>query len=328
MSTSSVRQIFLLLLLWPLDRGCWGGWGPHEALEQHHEDRRASAIDILQQYHERGNLRRGSVPLPHAPDDVHLPAEVAAAIASHSHGQNDGSGGSSGGVGGRSTVAPVSVVEEPSAEALEQSLTRRAGVRVTADVRGNLGPPSVVCQIKPGTDWLKDRWQAASDMGGTAIPGRHWLVVDLGRPVVADRVVLDWEAAFASKYRIEVRSTAPLGLDDDGGEAPSAGGGESGGWRVLFDASRGDASAAVRGGRRRTREQGRSPGVPKQTGGKPGVPLHVVHTVLLVEDDQGYDAASPVVTEPFQYLRVVVLKPAMGWGVSLWQLDLVGFDVT
>ena len=96
----------------------------------------------------------------------------------------------------------------------------------------------------------------------------------------------------------------------------------------MFDASRGDASAAVRGGRRRTREQGRSPGVPKQTGGKPGVPLHVVHTVLLVEDDQGYDAASPVVTEPFQYLRVVVLKPAMGWGVSLWQLDLVGFDVT
>ena len=336
-----MRQIFLLLLLWPLDRGCWGGWGPHEALEQHHEDRRASAIDILQQYHERGNLRRGSVPLPHAPDDVHLPAEVAAAIASHSDRHNDdggGGGSSGGGVGGRSTVAPVSVVEEPSAEALEQSLTRRAGVRVTADVRGNLGPPSVVCQIKPGADWLKDRWQAASDMGGTAIPGRHWLVVDLGRPVVADRAVLDWEAAFASKYRIEVRSTAPLGLDDDGsgGEEPSAtaggGGGEGGGgWRVLFDASRGDASAAVRGGRRRTHERGRSPGVkPKQvTGGKPGgVPLHVVHTVLLVEDDQGYDAASPVVTEPFQYLRVVVLKPAMGWGVSLWQLDLVGFDVT
>ena len=99
----------------------------------------------------------------------------------------------------------------------------------------------------------------------------------------------------------------------------------------MFDASRGDASAAVRGGRRRTHERGRSPGVPKKqvTGGKPGgVPLHVVHTVLLVEDDQGYDAASPVVTEPFQYLRVVVLKPAMGWGVSLWQLDLVGFDVT
>ena len=53
-----------------------------------------------------------------------------------------------------------------------------------------------------------------------------------------------------------------------------------------------------------------------------------MHTVLLVEDDQGYDAASPVVTEPFRFLRVLVLRPAMGWGVSLWQLDLIGFEVT
>eukprot|EP01043_Picozoa_sp_COSAG02_P090252 COSAG02_NODE_27131_length_616_cov_1.139265_1_plen_60_part_00 len=25
-------------------------------------------------------------------------------------------------------------------------------------------------------DWLKDRWQAAKDMNGTPIPGKHWAV--------------------------------------------------------------------------------------------------------------------------------------------------------
>ncbi len=42
-------------------------------------------------------------------------------------------------------------------------------------------------------------------MGGTAIPGRHWVVLDLGRPVRAATAVLDWEAAFAKDYRIEVQ---------------------------------------------------------------------------------------------------------------------------
>ena len=83
----------------------------------------------------------------------------------------------------------------------------------------------------------------------------------------------------------------------------------------------GDASEAVVAGRRASRVVGQSPGAK-------GQPLHVMHTVLLVEDDQGYDAASPVVTEPFRFLRVLVLRPAMGWGVSLWQLDLIGFEVT
>ena len=49
------------------------------------------------------------------------------------------------------------------------SLTRDPRVSATCDVRGNLGPCSVVVQETPGNDWLRDRWQAASDMGGTAI---------------------------------------------------------------------------------------------------------------------------------------------------------------
>jgi hypothetical protein len=30
-------------------------------------------------------------------------------------------------------------------------------------------------------------------MGGTAIPGKHWLLIDLGREVEAATAVLDWE---------------------------------------------------------------------------------------------------------------------------------------
>lgn len=44
-------------------------------------------------------------------------------------------------------------------------ISRVLDVSVTCDTRGNLGPCSVVVQASPGSDWLKDRWQAASDMG-------------------------------------------------------------------------------------------------------------------------------------------------------------------
>ena len=68
------------------------------------------------------------------------------------------------------------------------SLTRDPRVVATTDTRGNLGPGSVIVQPNPGTNWLHDRWQAASDMGGTAIPGSHWIEIDLGRPVTAREV--------------------------------------------------------------------------------------------------------------------------------------------
>ena len=44
-----------------------------------------------------------------------------------------------------------------------------SGCVARCDVRGNLGECGVI--LNRGDDWLKDRWQAASDMGGTAIPG-------------------------------------------------------------------------------------------------------------------------------------------------------------
>jgi hypothetical protein len=74
---------------------------------------------------------------------------------------------------------------------------------VTASVRGNLGPPSVVVSPQV-TDWLKDRWQAAKDMSGTPIPGQHWLQLDLSHPANSlTRVLIDYEVALSNDYYIE-----------------------------------------------------------------------------------------------------------------------------
>lgn len=79
-----------------------------------------------------------------------------------------------------------------------------SGTRAFADVKGNLGDASVVLQNQ--TDkWLKDRWQAASNMHGTAIRGQHRIhvVFQQGRHVRVQRFLLDWETAYAEDYRIE-----------------------------------------------------------------------------------------------------------------------------
>lgn len=158
-------------------------------------------------------------------------------------------------------------------------LSRSDGVTATADVRGNLGPSSVVIQKDPGTDWIKDRWQAASNMHGTAIKGAHWVKLDFGREIVIDRVVLDWEAAYATQYKLE---GSPFDLsDDDGAEK-----------LVLFDGT--DPSQEHR---RTSVESGQSPGVDTKT------PLHVVHTI------DGFSQEKPI-----RYLRVFVYRSVMGWG--------------
>lgn len=172
----------------------------------------------------------------------------------------------------------------PASSPISVSLISRHGVKVTTDVRGNLGPPEVMVQETPGTDWLKDRWQAASDMHGTAIPGVHWVVLEFPSVVTTcTKLVLDWEAAFARDYRIEVSNS---NQEDE--------------WTVLFDSH-------VDSDRRSSEELGTSPGVKKKT------PLHIVHTVTMPDE-----------VPSFRYLRVYIRKSAMGWGVSLWELDVFG----
>ena len=116
------------------------------------------------------------------------------------------------------------------------------GCVARCDVRGNLGECGVI--FNRGDDWLEDRWQAASDMGGTAIPGSHKVEIDLGRDVSVCSVEIDWETAYADDYTIHL----------DG--------------KRVFDGAVPET--------RRVRTSGSSPGVK-------GRPAHVVHDITLDE---------------------------------------------
>jgi hypothetical protein len=180
-------------------------------------------------------------------------------------------------------------------------LSRSPKVKITTDVRGNLGPPEVMIQAHPGKDWIKDRWQAASDMHGSALPGRHWVHLDLGQNIVLEKIVLDWEAAYADVYIIQASfepiTKKALQTDDKT-------------WNdniwTLFDGRTVDNN----GVQRIVEKSGQSPGVKTKT------PLHVVHTIPV--DNK----------RPIRYLRIHILQPAMGWGVSLWQVDLYGLPLS
>lgn len=170
------------------------------------------------------------------------------------------------------------------------NLSRTGKVVATADVRGNLGPASVVVQPHPGHDWIHDRWQAASDMHGTAIKGVHWIHLDFGAEIVPDEIILDWEAAYSDRYRLEA-SLTPITEASTKDQM----------WIVF------DTTDAVQKAQIRIEKKGQSPGV------KTATPLHVIHTLR------------PQMTKPFRYLRLFILGSAMGWGVSLWQFDVIGY---
>jgi hypothetical protein len=130
-------------------------------------------------------------------------------------------------------------------------------------------------------------------MGGTAIPGSHWITIDFHRLVRAYRAVIDFETAYADNYRIQVKVA------------------EKDIWTVLYDwNSVSDRSLVSR------REEGQSPGV------KAKRPLHVVHDVDI---SKGAILTSSV---PFRYLQLFIEQPAAGWGVSVWQLDIYGEDAS
>ena len=78
------------------------------------------------------------------------------------------------------------------------------GVNVTASTQGQLAPPDVV--LSPVvTHWLQHRWQAASDMSGTPVPGPHWLQFDLQHSAVTiSRVIIDYEVALSVDYYVSV----------------------------------------------------------------------------------------------------------------------------
>ncbi|KAL3795547.1 hypothetical protein HJC23_009260 [Cyclotella cryptica] len=209
-------------------------------------------------------------------------------------------------------------------------ISRNTSVAITSSARGNLGPPSVLNQDPPGNDWIKDRWQAASDMGGTAIPGSHWVILDFSalytnsdQAAYVTKVVLDWETAFAYDYRIESRLNIPTST-----------GGEKDEWCVLYDGaidndgSKNDNQKNLRGishqyPRKVVKEYGQSPGV------KQKLPLHIIHTIewgTVVGNSKVEISNVDGTCHLVRYLRIFIRKPARGWGVSLWQVDVYGFE--
>jgi hypothetical protein len=163
---------------------------------------------------------------------------------------------------------------------------------VTADVRGNLGLAAVT--LNNGTDWLKDRWQAASDMGGTAIRGRHWVQLDFADPVVLHSARLDWETAYSDHYELLI----PL-KNGAGDTAHSATNHKDPGWTTVFTAPN---------ERIQVNKTGTSPGFTKVP-----MPLHVVHT---------FELEKPTVAT--KSVRLLILSSATGWGVSLWRIEIYG----
>jgi hypothetical protein len=169
---------------------------------------------------------------------------------------------------------------------------------ITTDVRGNLGPPEVM--LRGGTDWLKDRWQAASDMHGTAIQGEHQVLLSFQFAVQVDSIVLDWEAAYSKDYLLEGAMANLV-------------------WYTLYDTSHvAAASSSSRDNLKEfdlisEEEVGQSPGVDFKT------PLHIIHTLAQGKSNIRKDPPK------LQYLRLTIRKSAMGWGVSLWRVQVFGW---
>lgn len=180
-------------------------------------------------------------------------------------------------------------------------LTERSRCRIATDVRGNLGPASVM--LNNGTDWIKDRWQAASDMGGTAIKGVHWVQIDFSSRVEVRSIVLDWEAAYADRYEVQIPATGKVSdsqrLHGELLEPTSLSGKQD--WTTMLQSP--DPSQI------QVQKYGQSPGVKTPT------PLHVVHNISI---DRPFTTDS---------MRLLILKAAMGWGVSLWRIEVLGYEV-
>ena len=190
-------------------------------------------------------------------------------------------------------------------------LSRNNKVIITTSARGNLGPPSVLNQDPPGKDWIKDRWQAASDMHGTAIKGSHWVLMDftaLSSTVYITKIILDWETAFATDYVIESRITPPPKTHEKGNIDD--------GWCTLYDGAIDNNDNNQQNGHRSVNEYGQSPGV------KQKLPLHIIHTIDWTPVSGSGKAEQNCHT--LKYLRIFIRKPGRGWGVSLWQVDVFG----
>ena len=217
--------------------------------------------------------------------------------------------------------------------------------KISTDVRGNLGPPEVLLDSKT-QDWIKDRWQAASDMHGTAIRGYHWILLEFQHDIYVDSIVLDWEAAYSNNYQLDAAGAAAtaggggglLSLSSLNNTATSSSSSSSSSSR-LFDTDELQLQGRNKGLQTITTSdwiweettQGQSPGVKTKT------PLHVVHTIRSTAAAAAWNTRivqPPQVHKkqqrrrrlgPYRYVRLTIRSSAMGWGVSLWHIQVYGW---
>ena len=190
----------------------------------------------------------------------------------------------------RNTSAPAASMTA-AGPAPDENLSLNRGA--VSDVRGNLGPPTVLTDPKEPTDWLADRWQAASDMQGTPISGEHWVEIDLGRLCTVSRLVLDWEVALSTHWTFQGRpgpSDAWVMLHPGGDTVPPPQQREAGSTHFLQD---------VR--------------VPLQT------PIQAGSRV---------DPPSPQPVPPVRWVRLLISHPSTQWGSSLWRIHVWGVPIT
>ena len=195
---------------------------------------------------------------------------------------------------------------------------------IKTDVRGNLGPPEVM--LRGGTDWIKDRWQAASDMHGTAIKGHHEVLLSFRAPVQVDSIVLDWEAAFSKDYLIEgATENTNDSSNKDGQQKEDSH--KNLAWFAMHDSNRQEDAPSAQHTNDNfvlvsTEKLGKSPGVKFET------PLHIVHTISRPAVSTDGTTYTPTTDPPIvQYLRFTIRSSAMGWGVSLWRIKVFGWNL-
>jgi F5/8 type C domain len=156
-------------------------------------------------------------------------------------------------------------------------------VLVTASDPGyrDLGVEKV---LQGGTEWKKDCWGVSCDN----ICGSLWVRIDFPQqPVLITQVILDWETAYATDYKLQIGTT------DN--------------WRTIRKSPDPNNITVETLGRRPTDVGDNSKHV---------VPLHYVHNIKV-----------PVSHQPTRSLRLFIRKPATEWGVSLWQIKVYGYKL-
>jgi hypothetical protein len=184
---------------------------------------------------------------------------------------------------------------------------------VTADVHGNLGAPSVVTNESIG-NWLTDRWQAALNMKGEAIPGEHWIEIDLQRPCKVEKIIIDWEDAYSTFWTLQGRLSESYSSSSSGSSSSSSGSGSgsgSGAGNVIL--GMGGESKQIRHMKHHVVYELHTPFSRDQN--------RIKEKTLLEHKEHNTGLGELV-----RYVRLVIHQPSMHWGSSIWRLQLWGTE--